>query len=695
MAKSTHKFAKCLRGTLRILSGGVTAFIFSFSASAQSPSPSPSTETDDRYSVQASTEIGGRWLDVNGNENKFRSDLNYRSGLRVFDSSILIKDNGKGSSFKAFDSALIMASGWGADPGGFVRANIERDGVYRFDANVRRVAFYNFLNNSAIGETLINYHNYDTRRNFGDLDLTILPDNPKIRFRFGGSFNVSNGPFTYTTRASDAFLVNGSAAARSYDLRAGADGNLLGFNLAFTYGYRSFEDHSGYTLTAPQEGDRINNYDFISMRRSNPIDGRTHYGVLSVQRTFAKKLDFTARILHSLTTNEFSWNEFASYYNNSTTVITNDQINIFGDSSRPQTRGDLGITWRITDKFRLSNTFTYDGFNLNGGNLFAQDRITSTTALTRQFNYATTRYRRYTNLIEGDYQFNNRFGINVGYRYTRRDFSLMWIGSNILTIPPTPLNGSPLEEDGENITNTVIVGTRIKPLKNWSIFADFEKGQADTVFTRAGSADFTNFRVKSMMRFNRVSANVSYIDKQNEIPTDTTRAVPRITDISNRTFSATIDWNPIEALNLSGGYNYQHLTSRATVTFSGLPDALSEYFLRDHYFFIDATVKPHKRLTFFGSYRWNKDRSLNGVVVPPLSTTTLLLGAYPIDFKTPELRASVRLSRYLDWNIGYQYYDYSEEPAQNIQWAVPFQNYKAHMPYMSLRIYLGKAAGDR
>jgi manganese transport protein len=127
----------------------------------------------------------------------------------------------------------------------------------------------------------------------------------------------------------------------------------------------------------------------------------------------------------------------------------------------------------------------------------------------------------------------------------------------------------------------------------------------------------------------------------------------------------------------------------------GLPDALSEYFLRDHYFFIDATVKPHNRLTFFGSYRWNKDRSLNGVVVPPLSTTTLLLGAYPIDFKTPEVRASVRLSRYLDWNIGYQYYDYSEEPVQNIQWAVPFQNYKAHMPYMSLRIYLGKAAGDR
>ena len=43
---------------------------------------------------------------------------------------------------------------------------------------------FNNLNNHAIGATRINYHNYDTRRNFGDLDLTILPENPNFRFWF-------------------------------------------------------------------------------------------------------------------------------------------------------------------------------------------------------------------------------------------------------------------------------------------------------------------------------------------------------------------------------------------------------------------------------------------------------------------------------------------------------------------------------
>jgi hypothetical protein len=120
------------------MSVGLATIILSFSSFSQSPSPTPS-EPDNGYSVTVSTEVGGRWVDVNGSENKFRSDLNYRSGLRLFDSSILIENNRSGS--KWFDSALFQGSGWGADPSGNFRANIDRDGQYRFTANIRRVGF--------------------------------------------------------------------------------------------------------------------------------------------------------------------------------------------------------------------------------------------------------------------------------------------------------------------------------------------------------------------------------------------------------------------------------------------------------------------------------------------------------------------------------------------------------------------------
>ena len=688
MTKTNSNYRSKFSGTLRFLSAGFAAAILSVTAVSQSPSPSPSGESDGRYSVKASTEIGGRWVDVNGFENKFRSDLNYRSGFRIFDSSVVIEDNGTGASYKAFDSALLMASGWGADPSGFFRANVERDHIYRLDATVRRVGFFNNLDNHAIGQTKINYHNYDTRRNFGDIDLTFLPDNRKIRFRIGGAYSLRDGDFTYTSRASDAFPVLADARSKAYDFRAGVDGRLLGFNLSGTYGYRTFSDKTSFRLVAPDEGDQINTTDIDAMERRNPVSGSTHFGVFSVQRTIANKLDFTAKVLHSVTENSFSWNEFVVYRN---PTLRRDEYNITGDSRRPQTRGDLGITWRVTDKFRVSNTFTYDGFNTNGGNVYLQlAPLLGTQTLTS--NYTVTRYRRFMNLIEGDYEVNDRLAFNVGYRYTQREFRLEWINFNNLG---TPINTTPVEEEGENSTNTVIAGTRIKPLKNWSIYADIEKGKADNVFTRAGNADFTNFRIRSQMRFDKVSANVSFITKDNEIPTDTSRAVPRITDTKSRAFSATIDWNPIDELNLSGGYNYLQLTSKATVNFPPtLIDALSEYFVRDNYVFIDATVRPHKRITLFGSYRWNKDLGQGDRAIPVYSAP-YVLGGYPFDFKTPEFRAAIRLNKYIDWNVGYQYYDYKEKPVQNVQWDVPFQNYSAHMPYMSIRIYLGRGAGDR
>ena len=251
--------------TVRLLSAGFGAAIISTSLFAQSPSPTPAQVSEGRYTVKASTEIGARWVDVNGFENKFRSDLNYKSGFRVFDSSIVIEDNG--STGKAFDSALIMASGWGSDPSGFFRANVELDGLYRIDTNIRRVAYFNALNNHSIGDTRISYDRYNVRRNFGDIDLTLFPENRRIRFRVGGSYNASSGPFTYTTRQSNAFPFYAEARTNASDFRAGADGNLLGFNFSLTYGFRSYRDRTTYTLTGPEEGSNVDNYDFISSVR--------------------------------------------------------------------------------------------------------------------------------------------------------------------------------------------------------------------------------------------------------------------------------------------------------------------------------------------------------------------------------------------------------------------------------------------
>jgi hypothetical protein len=47
--------------------------------------------------------------------------------------------------------------------------------------------------------------------------------------------------------------------------------------------------------------------------------------------------------------------------------IISNMVNVIGDTKRPQTRGDLGVTYAVTNDFRLSNSFSYEQFDISGG----------------------------------------------------------------------------------------------------------------------------------------------------------------------------------------------------------------------------------------------------------------------------------------------------------------------------------------
>lgn len=662
----------------------VAAALMTTSGIGQNSPTSETPATDERFEISVSTEIGARNVSVDGNREKFRSDLNYRNGFRVFDSSIVVEDKGKG--YKVFDSALIISSGWGADPSGFLRINMERTGKYRLDTNVRRVSFYNNLNNHALSQ-----HDADSRRTLGDIDLIVFPESPDFRMRFGYSLNTVRGTGGYTTRAySDEFPVVSFVSTEAHDLRAGIDGKLLGFNLTGTYGYRNFDDHTRFTQFGLNLGNNpTNNPRLFTFDRQNPVLGETHFGIFTAQRTFAKKLDMTVRISYSDSRTNFTLFEALTGRDNSNNQIDLDRFEIRGDSKRPQTRADLGLTYMVTDKFRISNTFTFDQFNITGGNLFAEAVYSRTSAgaprpttFTNTLSHRLTSYKRYVNTVEADYQANSMFGFNIGYRYTHRQSVLELFDRNFASATPTTE-----VDEFSNSTHTFLAGTKIKPMKNWAIFADVERGRADNVFTRLANYRFTNFRVRSRWSFNKVAANLSAIVKNNTNPAQSIEVPPRDfgADVRNRTYSGSLDWDPIPEFSLSGGYTYTYIKSESAiiVPVSGQRlQGISEFYMRDHYAFVDVTARPIKRITLFGSYRFSNDQGQKDLV------STLpqnIITSYPMTFKMPEFRMSVMLSRYIDWNIGYQYFGYTEK-FQNTQ------DYNAHLPYMSLRIYLGRGA---
>jgi hypothetical protein len=641
------------------------------------------------YTITSSIELGVRGIAINGNANKYRSDLNYTPGFRILDSSLLMEAK-EGEGF-LFDKLLVSSFGWGMpggghrgnDPNRLLRVNAEKSGVYRFDVNYRRFDYFNSLTNLAL-----NQHISNTEYRQGDFDLTILPNNQKFRLNLGYSLNRNTGPGVTTyDYQRDEYPVLAATRIASDDYRIGFDSKLWVFDISFLQGWRAYKEDTTYNIDVPNIGNNpLNTSVLNTFHRDLPTRGTSPYTRFSLHTFLAKRLDFTGRYIYSSGNTKYTLFETATGKDGSGNNITLDTFQISGNAKRPHGMGDLAATVFISDNFRVSETFRVDSFRISGGQeLFdTLNRTRSTGAplpvtLLDQFSFRTTNYRRYLNLIEGDYEINRRLSVHAGYRFTDRHIEL---GSNDFNQGAVP---APELEKFDNQTNSFIFGFKAKPVRIWSLYVDLERGGADNVFTRVANYDFTNVRVRSILRPTRnLTINASLTTRNNNNPSVTEDTPPRNfgADIKTRIFSASADWTPSEKLSLGGGYTYAHVVSEATIVFfaAGIrTDGVSRYFSKDNFAFLTAYWQILPRLGFYGGYRIHNDPGQGDRV----STPTQIIGGFPYQFQSPEAKFVLRLTNRIDWIAGYQYWDY-QESFPNLQ------RYEAHLPYTSLRFHFGR-----
>ena len=160
--------------------------------------------------------------------------------------------------------------------------------------------------------------------------------------------------------------------------------------------------------------------------------------------------------------------------------------------------------------------------------------------------------------------------------------------------------------------------------------------------------------------------------------------------IKSRVFTSAVDWTPASRFSINAGYNYNWLNSNAVVNyfFNNIqhPEGRSLYYVRNNFFFVDTTALLMPRVSLYTSYRINKDNGQGNRLATPAATPGTLVSSYPMSFQSPEARLAIKINRRLDWNFGYQYYNYSESELVGPR---P-QNYHAHLPYTSLRLYFGR-----
>ncbi len=668
-------------------------------AKAKSPAPKAASEFDD-YTVTSSIELGYRGLRVDGDINKYQSDLNYKAGPRLFDTSFLMQ--AKEGRRVPLDTFLVTTTGWGADPYGQMRISAEKSKWYRFDGSFRRFKYFRFLNNFA-------NPNFATRPTD---PVTVLPKNRRVRFSVGFSPESYSGPvFTTWHYGGDDFVLLSQARSRSNDYRVGADWKLGPFDFSLMQGFRRFRDQTFIDNEGINQGANpaLTSAFLTSIERIQPTRGSVNYTRFSVHTLLAKKLDITGRVVYSNATTNFSLIETLTATNfntritnlpgviNPPNILTLGQFGFKGDTKRPNTLGDLGVTYAATSKLRLSNTFRVETFQINGGafynGLFNLTRSNGTGAvsiLPSGSSYEVTKYRKIQNTVEGDYQFDENYSAHFGYRYGARLIERFASGANLANNGAIPI--TPESEEEHNHTNVFIGGFRARPLKSWTLSIDAERGTADNVFTRVGNYDYTNVRARSRYSMsNKVRLNLAFITKNNSNPSviDGVSLADFGVDVRSRVFTSSVDWTVNPRLSFSTGYNYNRQTSDAVVDyyFNSVrhPNGHSLYFMRNHFFFLDVVSQPFRRATLYAAYRVNKDTGQGDRLADPTGTPGFLISSYPMSYQSPEARVAIRVNHRLDWNLGYQYYNYNESPLVSIR---P-QNYHAHMPYTSLRFYFG------
>ncbi|HKR61160.1 MAG TPA: hypothetical protein VJS64_15675, partial [Pyrinomonadaceae bacterium] len=540
---------------------------------AQQPTPSPQPTSSPSqtasngdvdslgdYSVISSIEFGYRGLSVDGDHNKYRSDLNYSAGPRLFDTSFLLKAK-EGKNGGLFDSLLVTTTGWGADPNGQFRISVENPKWYRFDGSYRRFKYFRFLNTLANPNWVFNppefsvppnpvtgEHGFDTKQHLGDFDLTLLPKNDLIRFNVGYSPERYSGPaFTNYHVGGNDFILLSQMRSRADDFRFGADGKLGPIDYSVLQGFRRFRDDS-FIAEGANPGINVNptTAHLTGFHRDEPTRGKVNYTRLSLHSLIAKRIDFTARIIYSKATSNsvfsegftgVNWNTRVSGFPPSPPNSTPNTLNlgtytIGQHAERPNTIGDFGVTWFATNKLTISNTFRVEDFKINGlgslSDFFSLTRpITGGTRTdTIGFNNlpanVITNYRKYQNTIEGDYAFNARHSFHLGYRYGHRrieeSFSGYNFGSNGSVPPPSP---STSQSETENNTHSILGGFKSRPVKNWTVYFDAEHGTADNVFSRLGNYDYTYIRAKSRYTLtNKLSFNLGLIARNNANPSE-------------------------------------------------------------------------------------------------------------------------------------------------------------------------------
>ncbi len=228
------------RWTLLVLLAGAAAFAAEARLSAQA--------------IPFDIQLGYRWVDVSGNEQEYRTQINDRPGMLL--RSLDYTSEGPVADF--FDYVHVDGSDIGAGPAGQLRFLAGQVDRFKLTFTWRETDLYSALPafaNPFLAEGVVpGQQTYNRTRNIYDATLELLPGKA-VTPLLGYTRNVYAGPGTTTYHlGGNEFLLNDQVSAVDELYRVGVGFHTGAVEGAVTQGWREYRWRSQESL-APGAGD--------------------------------------------------------------------------------------------------------------------------------------------------------------------------------------------------------------------------------------------------------------------------------------------------------------------------------------------------------------------------------------------------------------------------------------------------------
>jgi hypothetical protein len=709
------------------------------------------------FVVKQSAEFGGRISDFTGSQAMWDSLVNLGTGPRLMEYTLDMRS--PNHTGKLFDDFSFSNFGYGGDPLNVSRLRFSKGAAYSFSANFRRdqnIFDYDLLANPLNPATsnpnipvLNSPHEFLTTRRMSDVNLELFPVG-QIRFKAGWSRVVNEGT-TFSTvhlgtepqliqptlNTSDTYSFGVSfrfipRTAINYDqfytyFKGDTTASLAGTAFTLPGGLPvdlglPFNTVAGQPCATPLIGGLANpacngNFSYSrvgNLRNSYPTEQ------ISFQSNYFKHIDMSGRFGYTgSTANNPSFTEL---FNGLVTRSRQRATDMFGSSTaqRITNNADFGITFRVTNRLNLIDTFRFDNFRIPTGWNYTTNSLFGATLLSPAnpfapatcpppFTAATCPQHNASsgadvvvdvlnqflkqfiaiNTFEAEYQFTPHISGYVGYMFERREITDNDSDLQFQTFFPGPTAalanrgacaGQPLAANG---TCTVLVpdsgsdfvringqsaifGFAARPSSKLRFSFDTELYYADNVFTRISPRHLQWYKGKVLYKpteWWNLGGAVNIRENSNNT-----------SDIGNKQHNRSYAINsvlaPAEAkwgLDLS--YDYDDLFSQTNICFVATPvpanslscgtpflSGVSVYSEKTNVGTGSIYLKPTRRVTAAVGYTVTSATG-STLILNPIAPT----GPLSYNYHLPTGSLVIEMSKSLAFKGGWNYYDYNEK----------------------------------